>query len=140
MPTKYQAQVMTPKAKPSHVRREAATLAQNASKDAVAERLKSATLQPLKTPKDSSSAAGHKKWRQPPTSIGRARIMLREAAKRIFDFTVGLALLIVATPIILIAALAIRLETKGSPFFMQTRLGKDGKAFKIVKLRGMFID
>jgi lipopolysaccharide/colanic/teichoic acid biosynthesis glycosyltransferase len=141
MPTKYQAQVMmTPKTKPSHVRREAATLAPSASNDAVTARLKTGALQPVKSPRDSSSAAAHQEWRRAPTSVSRARVMLREAAKRIFDFIVGLALLILATPIILIAALAIRLETKGSPFFVQTRLGKNGNAFKIVKLRGMFID
>jgi lipopolysaccharide/colanic/teichoic acid biosynthesis glycosyltransferase len=63
-----------------------------------------------------------------------------EAAKRVFDFILGLILLIIATPIILLAVVTIRLETKGSPFFIQTRLGKGGKPFKIVKLRGMFID
>jgi lipopolysaccharide/colanic/teichoic acid biosynthesis glycosyltransferase len=131
--------MMTPKANPSQVRREAATLATTAGKGAVAARLKSATLQPVKTPRDSSFAAAHKEWRHP-TQISRTRTTFYGTAKRIFDFVVGLALLIVATPIILIAALAIRLETRGSPFFVQTRLGKNGKAFKIVKLRGMFID
>ena len=63
-----------------------------------------------------------------------------DAAKRVFDFFGGLALLLVAAPIILIAAVAIRLESKGSPFFVQTRLGKNGRPFKIFKLRGMFID
>ena len=62
------------------------------------------------------------------------------AAKRAFDLVVGLALLLIASPIILIAAAAIRLESKGSPFFIQTRLGKNGRPFKIVKLRGMFRD
>ncbi len=60
--------------------------------------------------------------------------------KRSFDVVLGLVLLLIATPIILVAALAIRLETKGSPFFIQTRLGKNGRPFRIVKLRGMFID
>jgi len=63
-----------------------------------------------------------------------------ELIKRTFDLIFGLALLLVATPIILIAAAAIRLESKGSPFFVQTRLGKNGHPFKIVKLRGMFKD
>jgi len=63
-----------------------------------------------------------------------------EAAKRVFDFLVGLVLLVVALPIISIAAAAIRLESKGSPIFVQTRLGKNGRPFKIFKLRGMFID
>jgi len=63
-----------------------------------------------------------------------------EVAKRAFDLVVGLTLLLIAAPIILIAAAAIRLESKGSPFFVQTRLGKNGRPFKIVKLRGMFKD
>jgi lipopolysaccharide/colanic/teichoic acid biosynthesis glycosyltransferase len=63
-----------------------------------------------------------------------------EVTKRAFDLIIGVALLLVATPIILIAAAAIRLESKGSPFFVQTRLGKNGRPFKIVKLRGMFKD
>ena len=63
-----------------------------------------------------------------------------EVTKRTFDVTFGVTLLLVATPIILIAAAAIRLESKGSPFFVQTRLGKNGRPFKIVKLRGMFKD
>jgi exopolysaccharide production protein ExoY len=62
------------------------------------------------------------------------------ATKRAFDLVVGGTLLVIATPIILVAAAAIRLESKGSPFFIQTRLGKDGRPFKIVKLRGMFRD
>jgi lipopolysaccharide/colanic/teichoic acid biosynthesis glycosyltransferase len=61
-------------------------------------------------------------------------------AKRAFDLVVGFGLLLIATPIILIAAAAIRFESKGSPFFVQTRLGKNGRPFKIVKLRGMFKD
>lgn len=63
-----------------------------------------------------------------------------ELAKRVFDVLLGSVLLIVALPIILAAAVAIRLETPGSPFFIQTRLGKDGRPFKICKLRGMYAD
>jgi lipopolysaccharide/colanic/teichoic acid biosynthesis glycosyltransferase len=49
-------------------------------------------------------------------------------------------MLLISLPIILVAALAIRLETKGNPFFFQRRIGLGGKPFYIVKLRGMFID
>ena len=77
----------------------------------------------------------------PPISVTlRATPPAYEPVKRTFDFFAGLVLLLIATPIILLAALLIRLETKGSPFFIQTRLGKNGRPFKIVKLRGMFID
>jgi lipopolysaccharide/colanic/teichoic acid biosynthesis glycosyltransferase len=63
-----------------------------------------------------------------------------ESAKRVFDLLLGSVLLIVALPMILAAAVAIRFETPGSPFFIQTRLGKDGRPFKICKLRGMYAD
>jgi lipopolysaccharide/colanic/teichoic acid biosynthesis glycosyltransferase len=62
------------------------------------------------------------------------------ATKRAFDLVVGFVLLLIATPIILLAAAAIRLESKGSPFFVQTRLGRNGRSFRIVKLRGMYKD
>jgi lipopolysaccharide/colanic/teichoic acid biosynthesis glycosyltransferase len=63
-----------------------------------------------------------------------------EPAKRAFDLLLGSVLLIIALPIILIAAAAIRIETPGSPFFIQTRLGRDGRPFRICKLRGMYAD
>jgi lipopolysaccharide/colanic/teichoic acid biosynthesis glycosyltransferase len=63
-----------------------------------------------------------------------------DSTKRAFDVLVGLPMLIISAPIILVAAAAIRAESKGSPFFVQTRLGKNGRPFKIVKLRGMFND
>lgn len=72
----------------------------------------------------------------------RSRMMrlVYEPAKRVFDLILGSVLLIIAIPLILIAAAAIRLETPGSPFFIQTRLGRNGKPFRICKLRGMYID
>jgi lipopolysaccharide/colanic/teichoic acid biosynthesis glycosyltransferase len=60
--------------------------------------------------------------------------------KRLIDVTLGGLLLLLSLPIFLVAALAIRLETKGSPFFLQKRIGIGGKPFTIVKLRGMYID
>lgn len=60
--------------------------------------------------------------------------------RRLLDIVLGGTLLLVSLPIIFLAALAIRLETEGSPFFFQRRLGLGGKPFYIVKLRGMFLD
>jgi lipopolysaccharide/colanic/teichoic acid biosynthesis glycosyltransferase len=70
----------------------------------------------------------------------RAMRSAYEPAKRAFDLLLGSVLLTIALPIILIAAAAIRIETPGSPFFIQTRLGRDGKPFRICKLRGMYAD
>jgi lipopolysaccharide/colanic/teichoic acid biosynthesis glycosyltransferase len=80
---------------------------------------------------------------EPELTRGPASRTVRSAydlAKRAFDLVAGSVLLIIALPIILTAAAAIRLETPGSPFFIQTRLGKDGRPFKICKLRGMYAD
>jgi lipopolysaccharide/colanic/teichoic acid biosynthesis glycosyltransferase len=70
----------------------------------------------------------------------RVRAFSYALSKRAFDLVLGSILLVVAIPIILIAAAAIRVNTPGSPFFVQTRLGTSGKPFKIFKLRGMYID
>jgi lipopolysaccharide/colanic/teichoic acid biosynthesis glycosyltransferase len=75
-----------------------------------------------------------------PDSRGRSMRFVYEPAKRVFDLLLGSVLLLIAIPLILVAAAAIRLETPGSPFFIQTRLGRDGKPFRICKLRGMYID
>src|SRR5271165_4669589 len=63
-----------------------------------------------------------------------------EPTKRVIDLLLGSLLLVVTVPLILIAAAAIRLETPGSPFFIQTRLGRNGRPFRICKLRGMYAD
>jgi|GEM_PF-490642 len=75
-----------------------------------------------------------------PKAKSRKRRIAYAVGKRTFDLIVGFALLIVATPIVLVAAVTIRINSPGSPFFFQTRLGRNGKPFKIFKLRGMYID
>ena len=136
MPTKYQAQVkMTPKAKPSPVRSEAATQPAGLPETAVAKRSNVGVVRPMHASPRQPSAASSE-----PLITGVTERPVYDAAKRGFDIVGGFLLLLVAIPIILIAAAVIRLETKGSPFFMQSRLGKNGKPFKIFKLRGMFID
>jgi lipopolysaccharide/colanic/teichoic acid biosynthesis glycosyltransferase len=70
----------------------------------------------------------------------KTRRFAYESVKRVFDLLLGSVLLVISIPIILIAAAAIRFDTPGSPFFIQTRLGKDGRPFRICKLRGMYAD
>ena len=139
MPTKYQAQVkMTPKTQPSHARTESATLA-TASNDAVTTRASHAPLRQVNALRPAPSERAPELHSVPLYRDTNAGLGYR-ISKRMFDIVLGTVLLVIATPLILIAALAIRIETKGSPFFVQTRLGKDGKPFRIFKLRGMFID
>ena len=58
--------------------------------------------------------------------------------KRAFDLTLAAALLIPSLPVIALAALVSAIETRTSGFFVQERIGKDGKPFKIVKIRTMY--
>jgi len=57
--------------------------------------------------------------------------------KRILDVGTALAVLLVTSPILLLAAAGIVIVSGGSPFFLQERVGKDGRPFRIVKLRTM---
>ena len=57
--------------------------------------------------------------------------------KRIIDLVCSSLGLIVLSPIFLLVAILIRLESKGSPVFSQERVGKDGKKFKMHKFRSM---
>jgi lipopolysaccharide/colanic/teichoic acid biosynthesis glycosyltransferase len=66
--------------------------------------------------------------------------LLERCARRALDLIAGSVLLCLSAPIWLLAALAVRIETRGNPFFVQTRIGLGGKPFRIVKLRGMYID
>jgi lipopolysaccharide/colanic/teichoic acid biosynthesis glycosyltransferase len=57
--------------------------------------------------------------------------------KRVFDVAVSAAGLVLASPVILAAAVAVKLESPGSAFYGGTRVGKDGRTFRILKLRTM---
>lgn len=60
--------------------------------------------------------------------------------KTILDFLFALILIVPLAPILLIIALAIKLESKGPVLFKQKRLGKDNTYFYILKFRTMRID
>ena len=60
--------------------------------------------------------------------------------KRAFDLAVGGAVLSLVSPLLGAIALAIRLESRGPVFFRQTRVGRDGHHFQIVKFRSMVAD
>lgn len=58
-------------------------------------------------------------------------------SKRIFDVLVSVILLICLSPIYLIIAIAIKLDSRGPVFFRQTRVTQYGKRFRIHKFRSM---
>jgi exopolysaccharide biosynthesis polyprenyl glycosylphosphotransferase len=58
--------------------------------------------------------------------------------KRGFDLVVGTLLCIIAAPVVLIAALLVKLTSRGPAFYSQERIGLDGRKFLIYKLRTMY--
>ncbi len=58
-------------------------------------------------------------------------------SKRIFDLCCVLLCLILFSPLFILIALWIKLDSQGPIFFLQTRIGQYGKPFKIIKFRTM---
>jgi len=56
---------------------------------------------------------------------------------RIFDILIAALALIVLSPVLLVAAIAIRLGSPGPVIYRQRRVGKDGREFELLKLRTM---
>jgi lipopolysaccharide/colanic/teichoic acid biosynthesis glycosyltransferase len=60
--------------------------------------------------------------------------------KRLLDLTVATCGLVVTSPLLLLIALAVRLESRGPALFRQRRVGRYGKEFEILKFRSMSHD
>lgn len=60
--------------------------------------------------------------------------------KRCFDIVVSLIILSVFLPFGILIALAIKLDSKGTIFYRQERVGKNGKVFRLLKFRTMRTD
>lgn len=65
---------------------------------------------------------------------------LNRLIKRVVDIVFGALFLLVSLPIIVIAALAVRVESPGAAIFSQLRAGQNGRPFKVYKLRSMHKD
>lgn len=61
-----------------------------------------------------------------------------EAVKRFFDVVLSVIGLILLSPLFLITAILIRLESRGGAFYVSERVGKDGKRFQMYKFRSMY--
>ena len=62
------------------------------------------------------------------------------SVKRIFDMALSGAGLIISSPVWLVISLAIKLDDHGPLFYLQERVGRGGRIFKIVKFRSMIVD
>ena len=64
----------------------------------------------------------------------------RTAVKRIFDILCSSVLILLAAPVMLVTAIAIKLESKGPVFYRQERVGFNSKPFMVTKFRSMRTD
>ena len=68
------------------------------------------------------------------------RKSIYSAFKRLFDILVSLFGIILTLPIMIIVAIAIKLDSKGPAIFKQERTGRYGKTFKVWKFRSMAVN
>lgn len=61
----------------------------------------------------------------------------RKQVKRVLDFTISLTIIVMLSPVYIIVSLVGAFKMKGNPFFCQSRPGKNGKIFKLIKFRSM---
>ncbi len=71
------------------------------------------------------------------TGAGRRSRVARRGLPRVVDLGLAAAILVVSSPLLLVAAIAIRLESRGPAIYRQRRVGKDGREFELYKLRTM---
>ncbi len=60
--------------------------------------------------------------------------------RRLLDILISAVLIVILSPVLLLAAAAIRLDSKGPALFRQTRVGKDAVPFTIYKFRTMRVE
>jgi len=78
-------------------------------------------------------------FEKPSLQFAWARIVLnwRRVVKRTLDIVISIVGLIAAAPVMLLIAVAIKIDSKGPVFFKQTRVGMRGKNFNMIKFRSM---
>jgi exopolysaccharide biosynthesis polyprenyl glycosylphosphotransferase len=69
-------------------------------------------------------------------ALGRTQLL----AKRTLDLVIAPLVLLLAAPVLIVAALLIKLHDRGPVFFKQERVGQDGHTFRLFKLRTMSVD
>jgi exopolysaccharide biosynthesis polyprenyl glycosylphosphotransferase len=67
-------------------------------------------------------------------------ISLYPVCKRIFEIIFSISLLLFTLPLMVVVAIAIKLESRGPIFYKQERVGLNGKIFSIYKFRSMRVD
>jgi sugar transferase (PEP-CTERM system associated) len=73
-------------------------------------------------------------------SDGFYRSAWTERMKRVLDLAASIVGLVLSSPLMAITALAVRLDSKGPILYRQTRVGRMGKTFDVLKFRSMKVD
>lgn len=73
-------------------------------------------------------------------SKGQGINIYHRIIKRLMDIVLCLIALVFSSPILLIIAIAIKIEDRGPVFYLQERVTKDEKHFNIIKFRSMIVD
>lgn len=66
--------------------------------------------------------------------------MYKPVIKPLVDWGIAFCALIILIPIFIVVIIAIKIDSPGTVFFIQNRLGRDGRVFKIIKFRSMHQD
>ena len=77
---------------------------------------------------------------QIPQKRAAAQGVYNRVVKRMLDIVLASLALLLLSPLMLLTMLAIKLNSNGPVFFKQTRLGRGGKEFKIIKFRTMVVN
>lgn len=64
----------------------------------------------------------------------------QQVLKRAFDIVFSIIAIIILIPVYLFLAIGVKLSSPGPILFLQERIGKSGKPFKIIKFRTMYVD
>ncbi|MFQ5558063.1 MAG: sugar transferase [Acidimicrobiales bacterium] len=91
---------------------------------ALLEKCRSSSERARSIPRDSSATGGP----------------MRAVVKRTLDIAVSLVAMPFVLPLVAVAAIAVKLDSRGPVFFRQSRTGRDGRRFKMTKLRTMVAD
>lgn len=65
---------------------------------------------------------------------------IEEVLQRAVEIVIAVLALIVATPVMLVLAVIVMIDTPGAPIFRQVRVGKNGRLFKFCKFRTLYSD
>ncbi|MED5100984.1 exopolysaccharide biosynthesis polyprenyl glycosylphosphotransferase [Niallia circulans] len=68
------------------------------------------------------------------------KVSFYQVFKRMMDLFIASIGIVITLPLILLFAILIRIDSPGSPFYVQQRVGKNGECFRLIKLRSMRMD